>query len=84
MVGSKPTEKEQYSKMEETIDSLPIDEDTAFDIRPVYHRKVLNEVRSLRSDCSTGPYHIPARGGWEGKERGNQLLKGPGVSPGIF
>ena len=60
-VGSKPIEEEQYSKIEETIASLPIDKDTAFDVRPVCYREVLNELHSLRNDCSTGPDHIPAK-----------------------
>ena len=51
----------QYSNIEETIASLSIDDDTAFDFKPVCHREVLNELNSLRSDCSTGPDNIPAK-----------------------
>ena len=60
-VGLKPTEEEQHSKIEETIANLPIDNDTTFDIRPVCYGEVLNELHSLRSDCSTGPDDIPAK-----------------------
>ena len=56
-----PTEEEQYSKIEETIDSLPIDNDTAFDIRLVCYREVIKELQCIRSDCSTGPDHIRAK-----------------------
>ena len=34
-VGSKQSNEEQNSKIEETIANLPIDNDTAFDIKPV-------------------------------------------------
>ncbi len=51
----------QYSNIEETIASFSLDDDTAFDFKPVCHREVLNELNSLRSDCSTGPDNIPAK-----------------------
>ena len=41
--------------------SLPQDSNSPFQFRQVTYREVLNEIKHLRSDCSTGPDNIPCK-----------------------
>ncbi|CAB3997878.1 Hypothetical predicted protein, partial [Paramuricea clavata] len=50
-----------YDTIRNMIDSLPPDYDNGFHINPVTLGEVVNEIRCLRGDCSTGPDHIPAK-----------------------
>ena len=57
VVASTPLQRDLYS----FAASLPQDSNLAFQFRQVTHREVLNEIKHLRSDCSTGPDNIPCK-----------------------
>ncbi|CAB4026350.1 Hypothetical predicted protein, partial [Paramuricea clavata] len=60
-IGTDVNDNNSYDTIRNMIDSLPPDYDNGFHINPVTLGEVVNEIRCLRGDCSTGPDHIPAK-----------------------
>ena len=58
VVASMPLERDSLYSF---VASLPQDPNSAFQFRQVTHREVLNEIKHLRSDCSSGPDNIPCK-----------------------
>ena len=49
-----------YASIINLIQSLPANVDNGFHIRTATLKEVINELRNIRSDCSTGPDNVPA------------------------
>jgi hypothetical protein len=60
-ISTNVNDNNSYDTIRNMIDSLPPDHDNGFHINPVTLSKVVNEIRCLQGDCSTGPDHIPAK-----------------------
>ncbi len=60
-IGTDVNDNNSYDTIRNMIASLPPDHDNGFHINPVTLSEVVNEIRCLRGDCSTGPDHIPAK-----------------------
>ena len=58
VVASSPLERDDLYSL---LASLPQDSNSPFQFRHVTYREVLNEIKHLRSDCSTGPDNIPCK-----------------------
>ncbi len=58
IVASSPLDRDDLHSF---LASLPQDSNSPFQFREVTHREVLNEIKYLRSDCSTGPDNIPCQ-----------------------
>ena len=58
LLGTTPT---SHDSLEEMIASLPYCRSDAFSLRKVTHREVLQLLKSMRSDSSTGPDQIPVK-----------------------
>ncbi|CAB3988515.1 Hypothetical predicted protein [Paramuricea clavata] len=58
LLGSVPTSP---SALQELVNSLPVCMSNSFNICPVAHSEVLNQLRTIRSDCSTGIDQIPVK-----------------------
>ena len=48
--------------LSELVENLPDGDQTNFELREVTHAKVLQEIKRLRSDCSTGVYGFDQQG----------------------
>ena len=58
VVASSPLERDDLYSL---LASLPQDSNSPFQFRQVTYREVLNEIKHLRSDFSTGPDNIPCK-----------------------
>ena len=58
VVASSPLERDDLYSL---LASLPQDSNSPFQFRHVTYREVLNEIKHLRSDCSTGPDNTPCK-----------------------
>ena len=59
-IGINAHHVDDYAWIINLIQSLPTNYDNGFQIRTVTLKEVIHELRSIRSDCSTGPDNIPA------------------------
>ena len=58
LLGSSPS---LPNDLQNLINTLPDNASQSFNLRPVTFQEVLNELKSLRSDCSTGQDQIPVK-----------------------
>ena len=58
LLGSVPTSPDA---LRDLVNSLPVCMSNPFDIRPVAYSEVLNQLKTMRSDCSTGTDQIPVK-----------------------
>ena len=59
-IGINAHHVDDYASIINLIQSLPANVDNGFQIRTVTLKEVVQELRNIRSNCSTGPDNIPA------------------------